>query len=42
MMTMDQSLAELVRGRRISRETAVAHCHHAEELRALMGRMVEV
>jgi twitching motility protein PilT len=34
MMTMDQSLAELVRLRRISREVALAHCHHAEELHA--------
>jgi twitching motility protein PilT len=32
MMTMDQSLTELVRMRRISREVALAHCHHAEEL----------
>ena len=29
MMTMDQSLAELVQARRISRETAIAHCYHA-------------
>jgi twitching motility protein PilT len=39
MMTMDQSLAELARGRRISRETALAHCYHPEELRALMARI---
>lgn len=32
MMTMEQSLAELVRSGRISRETAVAHCYHAAEL----------
>ena len=32
MMTMDQSLADLVRNRRISRETAQAHCYHPEEL----------
>jgi twitching motility protein PilT len=38
MMTMDQSLAELVRTRRISRETAMAHCFHAEELGALLQR----
>jgi twitching motility protein PilT len=36
MTTMDQSLAELVRTRQISRETALAHCYHAEELRALL------
>jgi twitching motility protein PilT len=40
MMTMDQSLAELVRARRISRETALAHCFHAEELGALLRRAV--
>jgi twitching motility protein PilT len=34
MMTMDQSLAELVRAGRISRETASAHCYHPEELRS--------
>jgi twitching motility protein PilT len=34
MMTMDQSLAELVRVGRISRETASAHCYHPEELRS--------
>jgi len=39
MTTMDQSLAELVRARRISRETALAHCYHPEDLRALMSRM---
>jgi len=33
MMTMDQSLAELVKSRRISRETALAHCYHPDELR---------
>jgi twitching motility protein PilT len=40
MMTMDQSLAELVRARRISRETALAHCFHVEELSALLRRAV--
>jgi twitching motility protein PilT len=40
MMTMDQSLADLVRSRRISREMALAHCYHAEEMRALLARMV--
>jgi twitching motility protein PilT len=34
MTTMDQSLAELVRTRRISQETALAHCYHPEELRS--------
>jgi twitching motility protein PilT len=38
MMTMDQSLADLVRTKRISRETALAHCHHASELQALLHR----
>jgi len=33
MMTMEQSLAELVRTGRISRETAFAHCFRQEELR---------
>jgi twitching motility protein PilT len=37
MMTMDQSLAELVRGGRISRETASAHCYHPDELRSHLG-----
>jgi twitching motility protein PilT len=36
MTTMDQSLADLVRTKRISRDTAVAHCYHADELRALL------
>jgi twitching motility protein PilT len=39
MTTMDQSLAELVRLRRISRETAMAHCYHPEELRSLLNRV---
>jgi twitching motility protein PilT len=34
MITMDQSLAELVRAGRISRETASAHCYHPDELRS--------
>jgi twitching motility protein PilT len=34
MITMDQSLAELVRIGRISRETASAHCYHPDELRS--------
>jgi twitching motility protein PilT len=33
MMTMEQSLAELVRAGRISRETAFAHCFRTEDLR---------
>ncbi|MGA8939942.1 MAG: PilT/PilU family type 4a pilus ATPase [Acidobacteriaceae bacterium] len=38
MTTMDQSLAELARTRRISRETALAHCYHPDELRSLLNR----
>jgi twitching motility protein PilT len=38
MTTMDQSLAELVRARRISKETALAHCYHPDELKALLSR----
>jgi twitching motility protein PilT len=37
MMTMEQSLAELVRAGRISRETASAHCYHPEDLRRHIG-----
>ncbi len=33
MISMEQSLAELVRSGRITRETATAHCFHPEELR---------
>jgi twitching motility protein PilT len=33
MMTMEQSLAELVRAGRISRETAFAHCFRSDDLR---------
>ena len=33
MLTMEQSLAELVFARRVSRETALAHCNHPEDLR---------
>jgi twitching motility protein PilT len=32
MMTMEQSLAELVRSGRILRDTALAHCYHPEDL----------
>jgi twitching motility protein PilT len=37
MMTMEQSLAELVRAERVSRETAFEHSHHPEELRRHLG-----
>lgn len=38
MLTMEQSLAELVRAKRISRETAFAHCYHLDDLqRHLVG-----
>ncbi len=33
MLTMEQSLAELVRAGRVSRDTAFAHCNHPEDLR---------
>ena len=33
MITMEQSLAEMVRGGRITKETAAAHCFRPEELR---------
>jgi len=36
MMTMEQSLAELVRAGRILRETAFAHCFRPEELRRVL------
>ncbi len=32
MLTMEQSLAELVRTARITRETAFAHCFRPEDL----------
>jgi twitching motility protein PilT len=31
MMTMEQSLAELVRSGRITRETALAHCFRTDD-----------
>ncbi len=37
MMTMEQSLAELVRSERVTRETAFEHSHHPEELRRHLG-----
>jgi twitching motility protein PilT len=33
MLTMEQSLAELVIAGRVARETALAHCNHPEDLR---------
>jgi twitching motility protein PilT len=33
MMTMEQSLAEMARAGRITRETALAHCFRPEDLR---------
>ncbi len=41
MMTMDQSLAELVRTGRISRETASAHCYHPDELRSHLNEPMQ-
>lgn len=38
MLTMEQSLAELVRAGRISRETAFAHCFHPEDLQRYLIR----
>src|SRR5580698_8519428 len=37
MLTMEQSLAELVRAGRVSRETAYAHCNLPEDLRRHLG-----
>jgi twitching motility protein PilT len=37
MITMEQSLAELVRSNRISRETAIAHCFRPEDLQRYLG-----
>jgi twitching motility protein PilT len=37
MLTMEQSLADLVRMGQITRETAFDHAHHPEELRRHMG-----
>jgi twitching motility protein PilT len=37
MMTMEQSMAELVRSERVSRETAFEHSHHPDELRRHLG-----
>jgi twitching motility protein PilT len=38
MITMDQSLAELVQSRRVDRDTALAHCYHPEEFRSHLAR----
>ena len=37
MMTMEQSLAELVRAGRITRETAYAHGHRTDDLQRYLG-----
>jgi twitching motility protein PilT len=37
MMTMEQSLAELVRASRITRDTAFAHCFRTEDLHRYLG-----
>jgi len=37
MMTMEQSLAELVRANRIARDTAFAHCFRADDLQRYLG-----
>ena len=37
MQTMEQSLAELVRSQRISRDTAYSHTSHPEDLRRHLG-----
>jgi twitching motility protein PilT len=37
LQTMEQSLAELVRSDRITRETAFGHSHHPDELRRQLG-----
>ncbi len=37
MMTMEQSLAELVRTERVTREAAFEHSHHPDELRRHLG-----
>jgi len=37
MMTMEQSLADLVRAMRISRDTALAHCFRTDDLQRYLG-----
>ena len=37
MITMEQSLVELVRAGRITRETALAHCFRTDDLQRYLG-----
>jgi len=37
MMTMEQSLAELVRTNRIARDTAFAHCFRSDDLQRYLA-----
>ena len=37
---MDQSLAELVRAHKVTREAVLAHCFHPDELLANLDRLV--
>jgi twitching motility protein PilT len=37
MMTMEQSLADLVRAARIARDTALAHCFRTDDLQRYLG-----
>jgi twitching motility protein PilT len=37
MMTMEQSLADLVRAGRITQDSAQAHCFRTEDLRRYLG-----
>ena len=39
MHTMDQSLADLVKARKITYETGLVKCHHVEDFNRLCGRM---
>ena len=38
MVTMDQSLAELVKRGRVSYDVALEQCHHVEDFKRLAGR----
>jgi twitching motility protein PilT len=38
MVTMDQTLADLVKRGRITYETGVERCHHVEDFNRLCGR----
>lgn len=38
MLTMEQSLAELVRAARITRDTALFHSFHPDDLQRHLGR----